>query len=745
MSARVVSVAEDVVPQYALTFTVHAGLAPERNSDAVSHRQTEQCVVRRVTKQHMARAFERAVSAQTHEDARFAELTTPVMSSQKQQRGPPARDIDDAVRQWLLRGAAAPSREEIVQWLLARMVLVPCTSHEQSEKSGDAREADAWSLLICGEAGAELQAAQVRSVSRDTSVETSSRRTEQTEPKDRDAECLRAEEEDSEDEEPPPVYSEQRTRHSSARSPLSVDADERSDTPDFDAADGEGDEHAAPESLSPPLRPSEPEAHERSAKQSLLVASTASLVSLSATRSGSFGPSDSTQRSVSNRGVSDDQSASTTKSAYTFEPTATRIHRRSSSARSVSALDPALTNEWTQDRRAFTLELHKSKRDIDAAHALQRKTDAIARARKQQLVTQSQRKLRAHDQRRDDVHCVRQLVSDTLEYHAIHESLTTQVKRTAIAATRERERITQAMRVALGRTERHCKGPVLGTGPLSQREIDAHTLSGRSDREADAFVYDLHGRRHAAADAGDVAALGVFDAAMRKIKRVLEQSGVAAFRQFDTNRSGTLSRDEFAAALQQSGARLTPEQARVLFDHFDPNASGEVDYGELLWGFFNRRAFLKKWAARKTKLSARETKLLFYQYDRTGRGALSLADFQLALGAMGFALTEAELRLLVLKFDANHDGFIDYHEFHAFVSSDSSSSGDDDSATLDTRDARTEDDDASQRTGATKRNAKRSSTAREQSRRSDDSVEQILNELRALAATQSTIRAAIHK
>ena len=54
------------------------------------------------------------------------------------------------------------------------------------------------------------------------------------------------------------------------------------------------------------------------------------------------------------------------------------------------------------------------------------------------------------------------------------------------------------------------------------------------------------------------------------------------FRLCDNNRSGTLSRLEFAEGLRDYGCSLSKDDMRVLFDHFDTDGNGSVNYNEFL-------------------------------------------------------------------------------------------------------------------------------------------------------------------
>ncbi|TYZ68579.1 hypothetical protein PybrP1_009026 [[Pythium] brassicae (nom. inval.)] len=620
----------------------------------------------------------------------------------------------------------------------------------------DRSENARWRLLICGEAGAELQRPAGVSVPvREHSVNGFAK--VGAEQRTGVAVHRGWDDNESSEEEGPPEYTSL-TRHASE---FSEDEDEAnsvggSSTDDDEQLDPNSNDEFAFEAVA---RGDEHSVPADDASDGSCIDNYAPRKS---TRGGieglepGFGPHRVLSETREKRPLRRATSFANTTTQSAFEPAAVRIQQRSSSARHLNTatlgLDADQTNKRTQNRRASQLELRQSKRDIRDAKELQRRIEAAAHVRKQQLLTQRRRKLRAHDQRRADARKAAQLVSDTLEYRDVLQSLETQVKRTAISTQREQERLKKSTHVALGPSDRHRTGPILGPGPLSQLEIDAFAKPGcalgdnrshlHRNGERDALVYDLHGRHHAAEAAGDVVALGVFESAMRKIKRALDRGGAQAgssglielFRELDADRTGALSRREFERVLAACGAALTTKEVAVRFEHFDPNRSGAIDYGELLWGFFNRRAFLKKWQLRKTTLSAHEVERLFCRYDRTGCGALSVRDFQLAMNDIGFKLADDELKLLVLKFDANRDGFIDYHEFHAFVTegdqsgcvpedggSGGGASGFEEASVA--RDGR--------------REKRRASDA------SDGHPERILAELRALSETQAKIRRSI--
>lgn len=517
---------------------------------------------------------------------------------------------DGRVRDWVEQSAAAtPSRDEIVRWLLLRSVLVSID---------DAGRSSTMKLLICGESGMEhpTQQQQVRD--------------------ELPAHPPQLEQDPMDDQ--PPLYNDQNA----------IEEFDMEQTADEQAAreTNAEDESVALARSAEWIQPKQPPAmltRARSLRGEALVSAT--------TTTGI-----PTQEEPKDQVITG--SASVTQ--WAFEPTATRLRP---SSRSVGDLRAQM--DWSEDRRSFQLELRRSKQDVRATVELQKKAELIAAARRQQLLQQAQRKMQAADRAREESRRAKQLIVDTLEYHDITQQLETRVKQTKIEMLRERERIAKTTRVVLGHTDRWKKGPVIGPGPLSQLEIDIP----KQERVRES-VYDLHGRKHRLEDAPTVVQGSVFEAATKKLQRLLDKrssESVALFREYDTNHSGTLDYAEFRRLLHANGISFTSEQADVFFRHFDPNRSGQIDYGELLWGFFNRRTFLKRWEQRKTRLSEAQIRAIFYEYDRTGRGALSFSDFHRAMDRIGFRMSENEVKMLSLKFDANHDGYIDYKEFYAFV------------------------------------------------------------------------------
>ncbi|RLN54862.1 hypothetical protein BBJ29_002469 [Phytophthora kernoviae] len=320
------------------------------------------------------------------------------------------------------------------------------------------------------------------------------------------------------------------------------------------------------------------------------------------------------------------------------------------------------------DDEAVTMAEDLDKRESKEQHG---KVQQLAAVRHSQLLKDTARILRMNEQKRRDSREVRQMIADTLEYREELHAMEFRVKQASIAAHRDQERVKRATRVALGSTLR---GSVeIGSGPPSRQEMELMYGKTRDEKG----VYDLHGRRRDDGEAGQVAKETTLESAMRKVRRLVLNSvdSVDIFRQYDLDRSGTLSYTEFQSMMRDNGtgnkAELSREQSAALFKHFDADDSGEVDYVELLWGFFNQEAFLKRWRERKgtnTKVTtSQDVRDLFRRRDRAGRAMLPLTEFQLVMENLGVSLKDVDAKLLSVKFDAGKDGCIDYLAFLDFV------------------------------------------------------------------------------
>ena len=63
---------------------------------------------------------------------------------------------------------------------------------------------------------------------------------------------------------------------------------------------------------------------------------------------------------------------------------------------------------------------------------------------------------------------------------------------------------------------------------------------------------------------------------------------------FDYDNDGTIGKHEFLSAMENINAGLTEEESRACFAFLDPEDTGEVDYHDFVYIFYNRRSITHK-------------------------------------------------------------------------------------------------------------------------------------------------------
>uniref|UniRef100_A0A8C5LJK9 EF-hand domain-containing protein n=1 Tax=Leptobrachium leishanense TaxID=445787 RepID=A0A8C5LJK9_9ANUR len=91
-----------------------------------------------------------------------------------------------------------------------------------------------------------------------------------------------------------------------------------------------------------------------------------------------------------------------------------------------------------------------------------------------------------------------------------------------------------------------------------------------------------------------------------------------AFRIMDDNRSNCLDQDEFSKGLQNYGVFLKPEEVLEIFQRFDTNGNGTINFDEFLISI------------RPPMSNARKQVIIgaFHKMDKTGDGVVTIEDLK---------------------------------------------------------------------------------------------------------------------
>jgi len=337
----------------------------------------------------------------------------------------------------------------------------------------------------------------------------------------------------------------------------------------------------------------------------------------------------------------------------------------------VSVVTPQLSGEHFR----LGCEIERARKDVSEAMDRRRRMIEIAKTR-QKHSADHYREIRAKA-KQASAGWIRSANEELISLHKIKDDIEEDVRKQKNLVMRAQQRVMWTM-VPPGNASRAGKsqpGVLIGPGPLppealfSQRDpVLEHTFKNH--------YWDSHGRRHDrpnTADYDDSDSSEIIHhalEALRKAGKTLSAHKLdlkAVFDEFDSSGDGYLSIEEMAAALLSLDVRLNTQSMMALFQHFDPNGSGSVHYGEFLWGFFNRRELARKWKRNTSRMQPKEIRFKFNEADKSGDGRLNKYEFCKFLKAFGVGATKHEVDVMMYRFDIDGDGELDLTEFQTFL------------------------------------------------------------------------------
>jgi len=126
------------------------------------------------------------------------------------------------------------------------------------------------------------------------------------------------------------------------------------------------------------------------------------------------------------------------------------------------------------------------------------------------------------------------------------------------------------------------------------------------------------------------------------------------FMAFDTGRTGTISLNEFKAALEDKFALQDTREAEALFKSLDTDGNDRIEY----------REFLAAAASEKAKFHSGTVRRTFARFDRDGDGVVSRGELASILEG---SCTNSDFETFFCKADTSGDGKLSYEEFRALV------------------------------------------------------------------------------
>ncbi|CAL1688911.1 unnamed protein product [Lasius platythorax] len=134
-----------------------------------------------------------------------------------------------------------------------------------------------------------------------------------------------------------------------------------------------------------------------------------------------------------------------------------------------------------------------------------------------------------------------------------------------------------------------------------------------------------------------------------------------AFRLFDKDGDGTITKDELGRVMRSLGQFARAEELRTMLQEIDIDGDGNVSFEEFVEIVSNIGAS----TAAPTDQDQEEQELrdAFRVFDKHNRGYITASDLRAVLQCLGEDLSEEEIEDMIKEVDVDGDGRIDFYEF----------------------------------------------------------------------------------
>ena len=148
-----------------------------------------------------------------------------------------------------------------------------------------------------------------------------------------------------------------------------------------------------------------------------------------------------------------------------------------------------------------------------------------------------------------------------------------------------------------------------------------------------------------------------------------------AFKKFDADNDGQISRQEVMNGASSAGLRISSEEVDTLFILGDKDGNGQIDFSEfaqiMIPSAPEKISKLRKCFRNRTEVEA-----AFRRWDANRDGSISLNELKAGLSGSGIMFTEQEAETCFAVADTNGDNEVSMEEFVTLLgSSQTSSSG----------------------------------------------------------------------
>ncbi|XP_025986845.1 calmodulin isoform X2 [Solenopsis invicta] len=134
-----------------------------------------------------------------------------------------------------------------------------------------------------------------------------------------------------------------------------------------------------------------------------------------------------------------------------------------------------------------------------------------------------------------------------------------------------------------------------------------------------------------------------------------------AFRLFDKDGDGTITKEELGRVMRSLGQFARAEELRTMLQEIDIDGDGNVSFEEFVEIVSNIGASTA--APSDQDQEEQELRDAFRVFDKHNRGYITASDLRAVLQCLGEDLSEEEIEDMIKEVDVDGDGRIDFYEF----------------------------------------------------------------------------------
>ncbi|XP_014474998.1 PREDICTED: calmodulin-like isoform X2 [Dinoponera quadriceps] len=134
-----------------------------------------------------------------------------------------------------------------------------------------------------------------------------------------------------------------------------------------------------------------------------------------------------------------------------------------------------------------------------------------------------------------------------------------------------------------------------------------------------------------------------------------------AFRLFDKDGDGTITKEELGRVMRSLGQFARAEELRTMLQEIDIDGDGNVSFEEFVEIVSNIGASTA--APTDQHQEEQELRDAFRVFDKHNRGYITASDLRAVLQCLGEDLSEEEIEDMIKEVDVDGDGRIDFYEF----------------------------------------------------------------------------------